>query len=397
MKKTVVIIGGGAAGLLLAAFLDPSLFEVNIYERKKAMGRKLLVAGKGGFNLTHSEPIDDFVQRYQPVDFLELALRNFDNTALRNWLLKLDIPTFVGSSKRVYPEKGIKPMAVLQKIIDVLHTNQVTVNYEELWTGWNEEGALTFASKKEVQADYVVFCMGGGSWKVTGSDGLWTGLFKEAGIGIIPFKASNCGFEIDWKSDFMDTYGGEPLKNITISCKEKTCKGEVVLTNFGLEGNAIYALSYHIQKDLEKKGFAIIHIDLKPQFTEEEVFVKLTSSRKNTTKTLLDVLKLSKAQVALLKTILSKDDFLNKSSLSKAVKHLELTIVGVASIDEAISTMGGVDLKQVNDNFELNARPNHYCIGEMLDWNAPTGGYLLQACFSMGAFLAKHLNSLEKA
>lgn len=396
MKKTVAIIGGGAAGLMLSVFLDPNLFEVTIYERKKTMGRKLLVAGKGGFNLTHSEPIADFIQRYQPTDFLEAALRSFDNTALRNWLLTLDIPTFVGTSKRVYPKKGIKPMMVLQRIIDVLHTNQVTVNYEELWAGWNEQGALTFASKKEVKVDYVVFCMGGGSWKVTGSDGAWTSLFKDAGIGIVPFIAANCAVEIAWKPDFIAKNGGEPLKNITITCNGETRKGEVVLTDFGLEGNAIYALSYQIQQELAKNGTSKIQIDLKPQFTEKEVLEKIRASRKNATKTLLDVLKLSKAQISLLKTMLSKEEFLNKSILATAVKRLELMIIGVASIDEAISTMGGVDLKEVNDTFELKTTPTHFCIGEMLDWNAPTGGYLLQACFSMGAFLAKHLNSLER-
>ncbi|PCI33264.1 MAG: aminoacetone oxidase family FAD-binding enzyme [Flavobacteriaceae bacterium] len=397
MKKSVAIIGGGSAGLLLASFLDTALFDVSIYERKKSPGRKLLVAGKGGFNLTHSEPIDNFVKRYHPAGFLDPALRFFDNTALRSWLNKLGIPTFVGTSKRVYPIKGIKPMEVLQKILDELKSNNVCFNYEQLWTGWNEKKQLTFASGLEVQADYVVFAMGGGSWKVTGSDGTWSELFKAKGITILPFRAANCAFNIDWKAAFIQEYGGAPLKNISISCGEKKCKGEVVLTNFGLEGNAIYALSYEIQSALAKESRATISIDLKPHFSEEEILKKLNGSHKNTTKILLDVLKLSKAQVQLIKTVISKEEYLYKPSLSKAIKSLKLTVNKAATIDEAISTMGGVSLNQVDANFKLSRLSNHYCIGEMLDWNAPTGGYLLQACFSMGAFLAAHLNSLEKA
>jgi len=396
MRKSVAIIGGGSAGLLLAAFLDPTLFEVSIYERKKAPGRKLLVAGKGGFNLTHSEAIDDFVHRYHPPGFLDTALRYFDNTDLRNWLADMGIPTFVGTSKRVYPIKGIKPMEVLQKIIDLLASNGVRFHYDHYWSGWNSQGDLTFDTGLKIQADYVVFAMGGASWKVTGSDGNWSSLFKNEGIGTIPFIAANCAFNIDWSSDFIEKNGGKPLKNITISCGEQTCKGEVVLTTFGLEGNAIYALSYEIQDQLAKGGLARITIDLKPQFSKEEILAKLSSSKKNTTKALLDILKLSNAQVQLLKTVISKEDYLCKSTLAYKIKSLELVVNAASPIEEAISTMGGIDLNEIDVNFELKSKPHHFCIGEMLDWNAPTGGYLLQACFSMGVYLAAHLNSQEK-
>lgn len=396
MKKSVAIIGGGAAGLLLAASLDTSLFDLCIYERKKTPGRKLLVAGKGGFNLTHSEPIDAFVQRYEPKGFLDPALRFFDNTDLRNWLSKLGIPTFVGSSKRVYPIKGIKPMAVLQKILDLLKEKQVCFKYEQVWTGWNNKQQLTFDTGLVVQADYVVFAMGGASWGITGSDGTWRTLFKTSGIKTVPFKAANCGFKINWKTSFIEKNAGAPLKNIAISCGGKTCKGEVVLTDTGLEGNAIYALSYEIQAALEKEGNALISIDLKPRFSTAEILLKLNASRKNTTKTLTDVLKLSQAQVELIKNVLSKEEYLSKPLLAHKIKSLELTVDAANSIKEAISTMGGVDLNQIHSNFELKEKSNHFCIGEMLDWNAPTGGYLLQACFSMGAFLAHHLNGLEE-
>ncbi len=396
MKKSVAIIGGGSAGLLLAVFLDASLFEVSIYERKKTPGRKLLVAGKGGFNLTHSEPIDAFVERYQPEGFLNAALRYFDNTALRNWLKSIGIPTYIGSSKRVYPIQGIKPMQVLHKIMEQLKLNNVQFNYEQYWTGWDINKQLTFASGLIVKADYVVFSMGGGSWKVTGSDGAWTKIFKNSEIGIIPFKSANCAFGICWDKTFIKENAGAPLKNIALSCGNKTCKGEVVVTDFGLEGNAIYALSFEIQDALENNGFAIITIDLKPQFSEGEILKKLTNSRKNTSKTLLDVLKLSNTQVQLIKNQLSKEDYLCKNTLSKKIKSLELTVQSAAKIEEAISTMGGVDLNYIDPNFELKTKSNHFCIGEMLDWNAPTGGYLLQACFSMGAFLANHLNTIQK-
>lgn len=393
MKQTIAIIGGGPAALILAAFLDQQQFEVTIYEKNKTVGRKFLVAGKGGFNLTHSEPILAFAERYTPTDFLQPALTHFSNEHLRQWLDSIGIPTFVGSSKRVYPIKGIKPIEVLQKILAVLEEKKVTVLTDHTWTGWGADNALLFAEQTPVKADYTVFALGGGSWKVTGSDGSWLPIFANKGITTVPFKPANCAYQIDWPAIFLAKNEGQPLKNIAISCEQNTQKGEAVVTRFGLEGNAIYALSPQIQAQLDKGQKATVFLDLKPMFTEEDILRRLLSSREKTmTSSLRRGIKLGSAQMDLLHASLSKEDYLTPQKLAPNIKRLPLTILGSAPLDEAISTTGGIALNAVDAHFELSQMPQTFCIGEMLDWNAPTGGYLLQACFSMGVFLANYLN-----
>jgi len=392
MKKTVAIIGGGPAALLFAAKLDAEQFDVTIYEKNKSFGRKFLVAGKGGFNLTHAEAIADFIERYTPVNFLEKSLLNFTNVDLRDWLLDKGIPTFVGSSKRIYPEKGIKPIEVLNKILAVLEAKNVTFKFKKEWKGWDEQNRLIFNEGETVEADIIVFALGGGSWKVTGSDGTWRTTFQEKGIETSPFKPANCAYKINWKADFIAKHSGTPLKNIALYCGENSQKGELVVTDFGLEGNAIYALSPQIQSQLDESGLATISLDLKPQLTSEQIQSKLDNSSKKLTTFLKEEIKLSRAQVDLLKSELSKDEFLNPTLLVSKIKALRLTINSAANLDEAISTTGGIALSAVDENFQIKQLSNQYCIGEMLDWNAPTGGYLLQACFSMGVALADELN-----
>ena len=392
MKQTVAIIGGGPAALALAAFLDPQQFEVTIYEKNKTVGRKLLVAGKGGFNLTHSEPMPAFAERYTPTEFLQPALKHFGNEHLRQWLARIGIPTFVGSSKRVYPEKGIKPIEVLQKMLGVLENKGVRILAEHTWTGWGPDHALLFAEQPPVKADYMVFAIGGGCWKVTGSDGSWLPVFAQKGIETVDFKPANCTYQIDWPSAFLSKNEGQPLKNIAISCANSTQRGEAVITRFGLEGNAIYALSPQIQAQLDQAQKATVFLDLKPMFTEEEILRRLRSSREKTmTSTLRRDLKLGATKMDLLQTFLPKETYLAPEKLAPNIKRLPLTLLGSAPLDEAISTTGGIALDAVDAHFELAQLPQTFCIGEMLDWNAPTGGYLLQACFSMGVFLADYL------
>lgn len=397
MKKRVSIIGGGPASLMLAAQLDEQLFDVTIYERNFAVGRKFLVAGKGGFNLTHSEPIDQFINRYTPASFLEDYIRTFSNTDLIDWLQEIDIPTFIGSSKRVYPVKGITPIEVLNAILKVLKKKHVKVLTRHYWSGWNGNNELVFETKEgtqTIQSDITVFGLGGKSWKKTGSDGSWASRFEGKGINIIPFEASNCAFEIKWPNSLLEQIEGESVKNITITCNDKQTKGEVVITSFGLEGGAIYALSPQIREQLNNNiGHAEILIDLKPSFTIEEIRERLLINTKSSwTKHIEQQLKLTKPQLSLLKHFVSKEDFINPAILAGKIKSLPLTINGIAPIDEAISTVGGVSLHAVDQNLQLKKLPKHFVIGEMLDWDAPTGGYLLQSCFSMGYCLAKHLN-----
>ena len=392
MKKQITIIGGGPSAFLLASFLDAEKFTINIYEKNKTVGRKFLVAGKGGFNLTHSESINQLIKRFTPINFLDKALLNFTNIDFRNWLDQIEIPTYIGSSKRVFPEKGIKPIEVLNAILKSLKKKGVIITYNHTFSDWDPKGN-PIINNKTIATDYTVFSLGGGSWKVTGSDGMWLDTFSKKGIKTKVFQASNCGYKIDWKSNFIQKHEGTPLKNIAISCNNIIQKGEAVITKFGLEGNAIYGLSPEIRAQLNAISKATVFIDFKPSLTLENVLSKIKKSIfKNTTQILKKELKLSPSQIDLLKTYLSKESYLNIESLAKNIKKFPLELIETASIDEAISTVGGIDLNAISKNFELKKMPNQFCIGEMLDWDVPTGGYLLQASASIGVYLAKYLN-----
>ena len=392
MKKQISIIGGGPSALLLAAFLDTEKFSITIYEKNKTAGRKFLVAGKGGFNLTHSEPINQLIKRYTPHNFLDKALLNFTNTDFRNWLDQIKIPTFIGSSKRVFPKEGIKPIEVLNAILKSLKEKGIIIKYEHTFSDW-DDNSNPIINNKTIQPDYTVFSLGGGSWKVTGSDGNWLDTFSKKGIKTTSFQASNCGYQIDWKPNFIQKHEGTPLKNIAISCNNIIQKGEAVITKFGLEGNSIYGLSPQIREQLYTNSKATVFVDFKPSLTLENVYSKIKlSNYRNTTEILKKELKLSASQIDLLKIYLSKESYLNTESLTKNIKKFPLEIINTAPIDEAISTVGGIDLNAISQNFELKNMSNQFCIGEMLDWDAPTGGYLLQACASTGVFLANHLN-----
>jgi len=392
MKKKLSIIGGGTTSLFLAAIIDTDIYDVTIFEKNTAIGRKFLVAGDGGFNLTHSEELSSFKSKYTPALFLDDALDNFSNVDLRIWLLSLGIPTFIGSSGRVFPQKGIKPIEVLKYIEAYLIKKNVKFQFKKTFTGWGSENHLEFNSKETVKTDYAVFSLGGSSWKVTGSDGSWLNIFNKKGIEIVPFRSSNCAFKINWHEKFIKRNEGEPLKNISISLKDRTQKGEVVITNFGIEGNAIYALSPEIQTVLASKSEVVVYVDCKPPFNVETVIKKITDSKSNTTTTLKEELKLPRAIVDLIKMTLTKEEFLDVQILAQYIKSFPLTIVDSAPLDEAISTSGGISLTAVDSNFELKELKNNFCIGEMLDWDAPTGGYLIQACASMGVNLAHQLN-----
>jgi uncharacterized flavoprotein (TIGR03862 family) len=392
MKKQIVIIGGGPSAFLLATFLDAKKFNITIYEKNKTSGRKFLVAGKGGFNLTHSEPIEQLIKRYTPNEFLDKALLDFTNIDFRNWLDQIGIPTRIGSSKRVYPKDGIKPIEVLNTILKSLKEKGVIIKYEHTFSNW-DDNSNPVINNKTIPTDYTIFSLGGASWKVTGSDGNWLDTFSKKGIKTKIFQASNCGYQIDWKHHFIEKHEGFPLKNISISCDNSIQKGEAVITKFGLEGNSIYGLSPQIREQLNANSKATILVDFKPSLTLENIKYKIKSSKyRTTTEILKKELKLSTPQIDLLKTYLSKESYLNSELLTNKIKKFPLEIINTASIDESISTVGGVDLDAISENFELKNMSNQFCIGEMLDWDAPTGGYLLQASASTGVYLAKHLN-----
>lgn len=399
MKKSIAIIGSGPSALILAANLNENKFDVTIYERNAAPARKFLVAGDGGFNLTHSEDLEKIISRYTPSTFLEKSIRAFSNTNLRNCLKSIGIETYIGTSKRIFPIKRIKPIDVLNAILNELKTKNVQLKTNHIWKGWNSNNELLITHNEEaliVKADIIVFALGGASWSKTGSDGSWKELFEKKNIEIVPFQESNCAVEIKWNETFLANAEGKWLKNISCACDGKEKKGELVITKFGIEGSAVYALSPQIRKQLNENNSAEIFIDLKPIFTLEEIKNKLINKgNRSYTKLLQDALNLTEIQIALLKTILTKEEFTNTDMLAEKIKQLSLQITGLAPIDEAISTVGGIALNEVDEQFQLKKLPNHYTIGEMLDWDAPTGGYLLQACFSMGWYLASKLNAAE--
>ncbi len=389
-KKSIAIIGGGASALFFATTIDSSKFSVTIYEKNKSLGRKFLVAGDGGFNLTHSEPIEDMIARYSPSDFLQAALKQFDNVSYRKWLLDIGVPTFVGSSKRVYPEKGIKPIEVFNAILKVIKKNNIKIEYEQEWMGWKGNDLL-FNFSNNVKADIVIFALGGASWSKTGSKGDWLHYFEEQEVRTIPFESSNCAFEVKWDEDFSYKFSGQPLKNISLSCGNSHQKGELVITKFGLEGNAIYALSPCIREQIQQNKLATVYIDFKPTLTIERI-LEILNSKQNRSKILKEKLKLSTSIIAWVKLKMTKDEFLNNEVLAKNIKSFPVELVSAAKIEEAISTVGGIPINELNSSFELKKKSGYYCIGEMIDWDAPTGGYLLQACYSMGRTLGMKLN-----
>lgn len=384
--------------MMLAAKLNPLKYAITLYEKNKALGRKFLVAGKGGFNLTHSEELEILAGRYRPNHFLKQAIHEFSNKDLQNWLNELGVPTYVGTSKRVFPVKGIKPVEVLNVILDKLKQNKVSIQTGHKWIGFADDNSLMFETKNEiksVRADVVIFALGGASWKITGSDGSWLDHFIKKGITCNPFEASNCGYKVSWPESIINSHEGAVLKNCKFKCGNMFHSGEAVITTFGIEGSGVYPLGPEVRWQLSNKNEAELFIDLKPQNTIEELEEKL-SKRKSVslTRFLEKDLNLSEAKMALLKALSSKEDFTNNNTLAFTLKNLCVKIKGLAPIDEAISTVGGISLKEVDELYQLKRLPHHYVIGEMLDWDAPTGGYLLQACFSMGNNLAHHLNKI---
>lgn len=381
---------------MLAAQIETTKFEVTLYEKKKTVGRKFLVAGEGGLNLTYNASFQDLNDCYFPNECMASALRNFNSEDLRAWFDQIGVSTFVGSSNRVFPEEVYKPVTVLNRMVEFIKSRNVNIRTNCKWIGWSGDGSLLLEGGDPVEAHLTVFSLGGASWKVTGSDGEWSTPFKERGITVVPFRAANCAFSVTWNKDFIKAHKGKPLKNIALSHRGHTAKGELVVTEFGLEGNAIYALSQKIQETLLQREEAVIHLDLKPTMTVGQIKNKYKSARSaDVTGTLKKELNLNRTEIGVLKQFSDRDTFLQIDALAKTIKSVPVTVRSADKLDKAISTLGGIALNEVDENFQLKQMPNAYAIGEMLDWYAPTGGYLLQGCFSMGYALAKHLNELE--
>ena len=396
-RKQIIIIGGGPAGLMAADMLSP-YHDVHIYDKEKNVGQKLLVAGKGGFNITNSAQGEELFHKYTPENFLKDALRDFNPDALRKWLLEMDIPTYAGTSGRIFPQEGIKAIDVLNKITARLKTQNVQFHLKHEFVRFDKNHAVVVKHEEQeilLTADYFIFALGGASWPVTGSTGTWRALFGNIGIRTIPFEASNCGINIGWPES-INLHEGKPLKNIAVSINQIHEKGEAMITEHGLEGNVIYPIVPEIRKALSENNRAQILIDFKPFNTAEQLVGK-TKGREIKTKDYATVFNLNSVQLAMIKAFTSKETFLAPVQFAKKLKQIAIPVNSLRPIEEAISTVGGIDLDEMNPDFSFKKYPNLFAIGEMLNWDAPTGGFLLQASFSMGHWVGKSILAREEA
>lgn len=386
----IAIIGSGPAALCAAYFLAPH-HMVDIYERGKAIGRKFLVAGQGGFNLTNRATGPELRSQYSPNGQLDAALEAFDSQAVRAWLVDLGVDTYEGSSGRIFPTRGTKPIEVLKSIEQALLERGARMHVEHAFIGFDaEEHVLIGTSDSSFicPADIVIFALGGASWPVTGSTGDWMSHFEQLGIRTIPFAASNCGIHVPWPAHVHGPHAGKPLKNIRVTCGDRSVLGEATITSYGLEGNAIYPVVPAIRDALRDRPSAAVVLDLKPLNSEEQLLAKLDKGGSQAV-----ALNLTREQVAILKACTTREEFSSPAGLVRSIKELSVPVTGLRPISEAISTVGGIAMDELDTNFALRKKPMFYAIGEMVDWDAPTGGFLIQGCLSMGHWAAQAILS----
>ncbi len=393
--RRVAIIGGGPAGLMAAETVRAAGHQVDVYEAKGSPGRKFLIAGKGGLNLTHSDANDVFVARYRErATEVGAWLADFDGPALRDWALGFGVETYVGSSGRVFPVDR-KAAPLLRGWVRRLKEQGVRLHVQHRWTGWADDGALRFETPEgevTVQADAVVLAMGGGSWPQLGSDAAWVAPLAARGIEMAPLQPANCGFDVDWTAYFRERQAGAPLKPlvahwVALDGQPRTLQGECVISADGIEGSLVYAMAADLRDTLARDGTVTLHLDLLPGQTEAQLLDKLQRPRQGRSfgEHLRRQLGLGGVKSALLFEVLGKDaGQLPADRIAAALKRLPLSLLRPRPIAEVISTAGGVRLEALDAQLMLRDLPGTFCAGEMLDWEAPTGGYLLTACFASG-------------
>ncbi len=391
------VIGAGPAGLMAAEVLAKGGARVTVYERMPSVGRKFLMAGRGGLNLTHSEPLETFIARYgDAASHLRAAIEAFPPDALRAWSEELGQPTFVGSSGRVFPE-SLKASPLLRAWLRRLSSLGVEFRLRHRWTGW-DGGDLTFETGSEnisVKADAAVLALGGASWPKLGSDGGWAEILKAKGVLISPLRPANCGFTVAWSDIFRDRFAGQPLKNIALSFDGHSVRGEAMVTRGGIEGGAVYALSAPLREAILACSDATLHISLLPDISPEKLVARLGAPRGKQpfTNFLRKASGLSPAAIGLLQeaAIVAGQNLakMESTELAAFINAVPVTLAGIAPIARAISTAGGIAFDDIGENFMLRKMPGVFVAGEMLDWEAPTGGYLLQASFATGVAAAQ--------
>lgn len=397
--RRIVVIGGGPAGLMAAECAVGAGFSVDLYERMGSVGRKFLIAGKGGLNLTHSDSPEVFASRFgQRAGEIGKWLQSFDADALRQWAGNLGVPTFIGSSGRVFPE-DLKAAPLLRGWVRRLRKDGVHFHVHHRWTGWTNQQSLRLefqGEEKLIAYDAVVLALGGGSWPILGSDGTWQSLLARRGVDLAPLRASNCGFDVGWSAHLSSRHAGAPIKPVsihweTVDGTRRTRQGEFVLTSTGVEGSLIYALSAELRDSIASGGSALIHLDLAPDRDAGRLHHDLSRPRgkHSMAKHLHRHAGIDGAKSALLHEILERPAFNDVEVLVAAIKALPIRLLRARPIEEAISSAGGVRLEGLDHNLMLKDFPGVFCAGEMLDWEAPTGGYLLTACFASGAIAGR--------
>jgi len=384
MTKTAAIIGAGPAGLMAAETLSAGGVAVTVYDRMPSVGRKFLMAGRGGLNLTHSERLDIFLARYgAAATHLRPILEAFPPRALIDWANALDAHTFTGSSGRIFP-KAMKASPLLRAWLDRLTRQNVQFRLRHDWRGWSD-GALRFHTPEGDVADtpdVTVLALGGASWPRLGADGGWTSLLQEKGVRIAPLRPANMGFNVGWSELFRTRFAGQPLKNVTLRLGRHTARGDAMITCYGIEGGAVYALSSALREALAITNPITLDIDQRPDLSQQQIARRLArpQGKESRANYLRKSIGLSPMETNLLR---------ETSTPPERLKSIALAITGHQPIARAISTAGGISFDALDDTLMLKAVPNIYAIGEMLDWEAPTGGYLLQACFSTAVFAAR--------
>lgn len=386
---SVAIIGGGPAGLFAAETLAHQGHQVTIYDAMPSLGRKFLLAGRGGLNLTHSEPLADFVTRYGPAQgWMSVVLAGFSPDQLRDWAKGLGQELFVGSSGRVFP-KAMKASPLLRAWLARLAGLGVAVELGTKWQGWDEAGALVFARKAGgdlvIMPDATLLAMGGASWSKLGSDGAWVDVLRDKGVEVAPLQASNCGVSVAWTDVMTERFAGTPLKAVSLTSGDMTARGDIVITRTGLEGGAIYGLSPAIRAGLHA-GRCLLSVDLRPDSDLRALAEKLVKAKagQSLSSALKGQARLSPAAIGLMREACGNQLPTTAMGLARLIKAVPVTVTGLSPIDRAISTAGGITQSALDDALMMKALPSVFAAGEMLNWDGPTGGYLLQACFASG-------------
>ncbi len=415
IETDVAIIGGGPAGLIAAEQLSAQGLQVDLFDAMPSVGRKFLLAGRGGLNITHSEPFERFVTRFdERSPALTPMLAAFAPDDLRRWCQGLGIDTFVGSSGRVFPQE-MKAAPLLRAWLSRLRQQGVRVHTRHRWQGWTSGDELAFnnpGGNTTVKARATLLALGGGSWSRLGSDGSWVPWLQERGVDVAPLRAANCGFDVSptgegrsgWSEHLTSRHAGQPLKPVTLTFTDRqgrteTRQGEFVLTESGIEGSLVYAFASRIRDVIERDGSATVWLNLLPAHSPEQVLTELKRARgpRSLSTHLKSRLGLHGLKVALLHELLSKEAMLEPQQLADAIQRLPITLVRTRPMDEAISTAGGVRFEALDEHLMLRAMPGVFCAGEMLDWEAPTGGYLLTASMATAKVaaqgIARHLNA----